>query len=72
MVDGLFFCATLTDRRGGHTSFVQAGVETFVSLPVASSTEAQAFVETCLQQFHQHQATSPSALLPETSPERLR
>ena len=28
MVDGLFFCATLTGRRGGHTSFVQAGVET--------------------------------------------
>jgi len=28
IVDGLFFCATLTDRRGGHTPFVQAGVET--------------------------------------------
>jgi len=28
MVDGLFFCATLTGRRGGHTSFVQAGAET--------------------------------------------
>ena len=28
MVDGLFFCATLTSRRGGHTPFVQAGVET--------------------------------------------
>ena len=27
MVDGLFFCATLTGRRGGHTPFVQAGVE---------------------------------------------
>ena len=27
MVDGLF-CATLTGRRGGHTPFVQAGVET--------------------------------------------
>ena len=27
-VDGLFFCATLTGRRGDHTSFVQAGVET--------------------------------------------
>jgi len=26
-VDGLFFCATLTGRRGGHTPFVQAGVE---------------------------------------------
>ena len=26
-VDGLFFCATLSDRRGGHTPFVQ-GVET--------------------------------------------
>jgi len=24
MVDGLFFCATLTGRRGGHTPFVQA------------------------------------------------
>jgi len=24
----LFFCATLTDRRRGHTSFVQAGAET--------------------------------------------
>ena len=28
MVDGLFFCTTPTGRRGGHTSFVQAGVET--------------------------------------------
>jgi len=28
MVDGLFFCATLTDRRGGHTPFVQAAAET--------------------------------------------
>ena len=28
MVDGFFFCATLTVRRGGHTPFVQAGVET--------------------------------------------
>ena len=28
MVDGLFFCATLTSHRGGHTPFVQAGVET--------------------------------------------
>ena len=27
-VDGLFFCATLASRRGGHTPFVQAGVET--------------------------------------------
>jgi len=24
MVDGLFFCATLTGRRGGYTPFVQA------------------------------------------------
>jgi len=28
MVDSLFICATLTGRRGGHTPFVQAGVET--------------------------------------------
>jgi len=28
MVDGLFFCATLTGRRGGHTLFVQVGEET--------------------------------------------
>jgi len=28
MVDGLFFCATRTGRRGGHTPFVQAGAET--------------------------------------------
>jgi len=28
MVDGLFFCATLTGHRGGHTPFVQAEVET--------------------------------------------
>jgi len=27
MVDGLFFCATLTGRRGSHTPFVQAGAE---------------------------------------------
>jgi len=25
---GLFFCTTLTGRRGGHTPFVQAGGET--------------------------------------------
>jgi len=28
MVDGLFFCATLKGRRGGHSPFVQARVET--------------------------------------------
>ena len=28
MVDGLFFCAPLTGRRGSHTPFVQAGAET--------------------------------------------
>jgi len=28
MVDGLFFCATLTGRRGGRTPLVQAGAET--------------------------------------------
>jgi len=28
MVDGLFFCATLTGCRVGHTPFVQAGAET--------------------------------------------
>jgi len=36
MVDGLFFCATLTGRRGSHTPFVQAGEET-------SDTGAEAF-----------------------------
>ena len=28
MMNGLFFCATLTGRRGGHTPFVLAGAET--------------------------------------------
>jgi len=28
VVDGLFFYATLTGRRGGHTPFLQAGAET--------------------------------------------
>jgi len=28
MVDGLFFCASVTGRRGGHTPFVKAGAET--------------------------------------------
>jgi len=28
MVDGLFFCVTLTGLRGGHTPFLQAGAET--------------------------------------------
>ena len=28
MVDGLFFCATLTGRRGDRISFAQAGAET--------------------------------------------
>jgi len=27
MVNGLFFCITLTGRRGGHTPFVQAEAE---------------------------------------------
>jgi len=27
MVDGLFFCATHTDHKGGHTPFVQEGAE---------------------------------------------
>jgi len=27
VVDGLFFCATLTGHRGGRTPFVQAGME---------------------------------------------
>ena len=27
-VDGLFFCATFTGRRGGYTLFVQTGAET--------------------------------------------
>ena len=31
MPDGLFFCATLTDHRGGHTPFVQAGADTPVT-----------------------------------------
>jgi len=28
MADGLFFCATLTGRKGGHTPFLRAGAET--------------------------------------------
>jgi len=28
MVNGLFFCATLTGRTGGHTPFVQDGADT--------------------------------------------
>jgi len=28
MVDGLFFCSTLTGRRGDHTTFAQARAET--------------------------------------------
>jgi len=28
IVDGLFFCTTVTGRRGGRTPFVQAGAET--------------------------------------------
>ena len=28
MVDGLFFCATFTSHRGGHTPFVQSGTGT--------------------------------------------
>jgi len=27
MVDGLYFCATLTGRSGGHAPFIQAGAE---------------------------------------------
>ena len=33
IVDGLFFCATLTVRRGGHTTFVQAGAESYTPDP---------------------------------------
>jgi len=28
MFDSLFFCGTLTSRRGSHTPFVQTGTET--------------------------------------------
>jgi len=28
MINSLFFCATLTGLRGGHSPFVQAGAET--------------------------------------------
>ena len=35
MVDSLFFWATLTGHRGGHTTFVQGGAE-------ASDTDAEA------------------------------
>jgi len=35
MVDGLFFCGTLSGRRGGQTPFVRAGEE-------ASDTGAEA------------------------------
>jgi len=31
MVDGLFFCATVTGCGGGHTPFLQAGAETSVT-----------------------------------------
>ena len=29
MVDGLFYCATLTGRRRGRAAFVEAGAKTF-------------------------------------------
>jgi len=41
MVDGLFFCATLTGRRGGHTPFVQAGAETFDIGAEAAKTDSR-------------------------------
>jgi len=31
MVHGLFFCVTITGRRGGHTPFEQAGAETSIT-----------------------------------------
>ena len=40
MVDGLFFCATLTGRRGGHTPFVQAGAETSITGAEADKPDA--------------------------------
>ena len=36
MVDGLFFCATVTGRRGGHAPFVQAGPALASARPVGS------------------------------------
>jgi len=36
MVDGLFFCATLTGRRGGHTPAVQQSLATKRLLRIAN------------------------------------
>jgi len=53
MVDGLFFCATLTGRRGDHTPFAQAGAETSdtgaeaVKLDPGSSWEGHSGVGGC-------------------------
>ena len=45
MVDGLFFCATLTGRRGGHTPFVQAGAETYNTSAAAVKLDPGSFWE---------------------------
>jgi len=48
MVDSLFFCATLTGRRGGHTQFVQAGAETSNSCAEAVKPDPRSSWETHL------------------------
>jgi len=45
MVDGLFFCATVTGRRGGHTAFMQAGAE-------MSDTSVEAVKPRCSWEGH--------------------
>jgi len=45
MVDGLFFCAILTGRRGGHTPFVQTGAETSDTGAEAVESDPRSFWE---------------------------
>jgi len=40
MAGGLFLCATLTGRRGGHTPFVQARAETSDTADLRCSWES--------------------------------
>jgi len=45
MLDDLFFCATLTGRRGGYAPFVQAGTETPDTGAEADKTRPRFFLE---------------------------
>jgi len=54
MVDGLFFCATLTGRRGGDVPFVQTGAETPATGAEAVKAGPRIFLGGSLPHYNNH------------------